>query len=43
MEPTDHVTAILEQMIAIMKDNRGKMEATDLKANPEQMESESEY
>jgi hypothetical protein len=30
MEPTDHVTVILEQMIVMKKDKREKMEATDL-------------
>jgi hypothetical protein len=43
MEKTDHVIAVLEQMIAMMKANREKTEATDLKANPEEMESESEH
>jgi hypothetical protein len=42
-EPIDHAIAISEQMIAMTKVNREKMEATDLKANPEEMESESEH
>jgi predicted kinase len=43
MEKTDRVIAILEQMIAMTKANREKMEAMDLKANPEKMESELEH
>jgi hypothetical protein len=43
MEPTDRAIAILEQMIAMTKANREKMDATDLKANPVDMESKSEH
>jgi hypothetical protein len=43
MEKTDRVIAVLEQVIAMTKANRENMEATDLKANPEEMESESEH
>jgi hypothetical protein len=43
MEPTDCVTAIFEQMIAIMKANRENLEAMDLKANPGEMESQLVY
>jgi hypothetical protein len=39
METTDRMIAVLEQMIAMTKANQEKMEATDMKANPEEMES----
>jgi hypothetical protein len=42
-EPIDRATAILEQMIAMTKTNQEKMEATDLKGNPEEMECGSEH
>jgi hypothetical protein len=42
MEPNDRAIAILEHMIAVMKANREKMEAIDLKANPVEMKSELE-
>jgi hypothetical protein len=35
MEPIDHTTAILEQMIDMTKSNQEMMDATDLKGNPE--------
>jgi hypothetical protein len=43
MEPTDCAIAILEQMTAMMKTNQEKIEVTDLKGNPEEMECESEH
>jgi hypothetical protein len=44
MEPIYRVKVILEQIIAMTKAQRGKMEAMDVKANPEEdMESEVEH
>jgi hypothetical protein len=42
-EPIERAIAILEQMIDMTKTNREKMEATEFKPNPEDMESESEH
>jgi hypothetical protein len=43
MEPIDRAIAILKQLIAMTKTNQEKMEATDLKGNPEEMECELEH
>jgi hypothetical protein len=43
MEPIDRAITTLEHMIAMTKANRGKMEATEMKANQEEMESQSEH
>jgi hypothetical protein len=43
MEPIDHTIAIMEQMTTTMKTIQGKKEVTDFKANPEEMECESEH
>jgi hypothetical protein len=43
IETIDCAIAILEQMIAMTKANQEMLEAMDLKANPEELESESEH
>jgi hypothetical protein len=43
MQPIDHTTATLEQMIAMTKTKQENVEATDLEGNSEEMECESEH